>query len=111
MTLTITWPMVAFMVSMIIGGAGFLLGIIKWLLNREINALAESIKGTGAAAKKAGEDLAVHKTEYLRFLAELPLNYYRKEDWIRFETTMHMKLDAVAREIKSLECRKCQSST
>ena len=111
MTVTITWGIVMSIIGLFISWSGLLFGLIKWFSGREIVALDARIKSAKNEAGMAKASLAAHREEYLKFLADLPLSYYRKEDWIRFETTMHLKLDAVAKEIKSLECRKCQLST
>lgn len=68
MTITLTLPMVVFAVSLLIGWTAFLLGAIKWLLNRQITGLETQVAAAetkaGEAVTKAGEaftELTNHK--------------------------------------------------
>jgi hypothetical protein len=112
--ITITWAGLAIIFSLFTAWTGFLFGVIRWFINREVANLDtrmttnESI-ATGAknAAKAAETSLSNHREEYLKFLGQLPLDYYRREDMIRFETITHAKIDALAGYVRQLECSKC----
>lgn len=108
MVVNINWQALAWLTGIALGWTSFLLAIIKWLLGREIKSLEERLAAANKAAKEAADGLQAHRDEYLRFLGQLPLDYYRKEDMIRFETITHAKLDALAGFIRQLECHKCQ---
>lgn len=43
--------------------------------------------------------------DFLRFQAELPLQYVRREDYVRNQTVIEAKLDAVAMRIENLQLR------
>ena len=43
--------------------------------------------------------------EFLRFQAELPLQYVRREDYVRNQTVIEAKLDAVASKIENLQLK------
>lgn len=45
---------------------------------------------------RAETDLRTLERRFLEFLAELPRDYMRREDHIRFETVINAKLDALA---------------
>jgi hypothetical protein len=104
MTLTLNWQAVAVLVTLFLAWNGFFFVIIRWLVSRMIASMETRIND-------ATNGLKEHREEYLRFLGKLPLDYYRREDMIRFETITHAKLDALAGDIKLLECRKCPTST
>ena len=108
MTQAINWQAVAVLTTIATVWSGFLLAIIRWLLSRAIANIEERLAAAATAAKAATAALQQHREECLTFRGELPINYYRREDWIRFETIMHAKLDALAGDIRQLECRKCQ---
>lgn len=108
MIVNIDWQALSWLTGIALGWTGFLFAIIKWLLGREIKSLEERLATANKAAGEAKSDLRVHREEYLKFLGTLPLDYYRKEDMIRFETITHAKLDALAGFIRQLECHKCQ---
>lgn len=43
--------------------------------------------------------------DFLRFQAELPLQYVRREDYVRNQTVIEAKLDAVALRIENLQLK------
>lgn len=100
MTITITWPAVATFISLFMAWNGFFFIIIRWLVSRMISSMETRIT-------ERAEEFKKHREEYLMFLGKLPLDYYRREDMIRFETITHAKLDALAGDVRQLECRKC----
>lgn len=108
MSITITWQAVAILVTLSLAWSGFLIGIIKWLLGRAVANIEERVNAASTTANTAVAGLQQHREEYLAFLGRLPIDYYRREDMIRFETLTHAKLDALATDIRQLECRKCQ---
>ncbi|MGD9950288.1 MAG: hypothetical protein AB7U29_17690 [Desulfobulbus sp.] len=108
MSFTITWQAAAILVTLLLAWSGFLVGIVKWLLVRAITNIEERVNTASTTATSAVTGLQQHREEYLAFLGRLPIDYYRREDMIRFETLTHAKLDALATDIRQLECRKCQ---
>jgi len=109
MTITINWQAVAILATIALAWTGFLVGIIRWLVGRAIANMEGRITDATDAAKSATNGLQQHREEYLTFLGRLPIDYYRREDMIRFETLTHAKLDALAGDIRQLECRRCQT--
>jgi hypothetical protein len=73
------------------------LAAIQWLFNRHDSARAENAIKLEHLEAKAIE---VEK-DVLRLRAELPLDYVRREDWIRFSNTLEAKLDAMRAEMRS----------
>ena len=108
MNITINWDAVAVLATLALAWSGFLVAIIRWLVSRAVANIEERLSAASNAAKAATTGLQKHQEEYLRFLGTLPVDYYRREDMIRFETTTHAKLDALAGFIRQLECHKCQ---
>lgn len=104
----ISWQAIGILVTLLLAWTGFLIGIIKWLLGKAIANIEDRVKTTSDTATSAVTGLQQHREEYLAFLGRLPIDYYRREDMIRFETLTHAKLDALATDIRQLECRKCQ---
>ncbi|NVO00022.1 MAG: hypothetical protein HXX17_11905 [Geobacteraceae bacterium] len=52
MTITITWQMVAWLIALAVGWTGFLLGGVKWLLNKQVKSFEDRL---AAAEKKAAD--------------------------------------------------------
>lgn len=103
MSLTLNWPAVGVLVTLFIAWNGFFFVIIRWLVGRMIATMDTRINETTTGFKQ-------HREEYLLFLGRLPIDYYRREDMIRFETVTHAKIDALAGYIRQLECNKCQTT-
>ncbi len=104
MTITLNWEAVAVLTTLFLAWNGFFFFIIRWLVSRMISSMENRINETSDGLQK-------HREDYLLFLGKLPIDYYRREDMIRFETITHAKLDALAGDIRQLECRKCPTPT
>jgi hypothetical protein len=111
MSITITWQAVAILVTLLLAWSGFLIGVIKWLVTKAVANIEERVNTATTTANAAVGGLQQHREEYLKFIGHLPIDYYRREDMIRFETLIHAKLDALAKDIRQLECRKCQHTS
>lgn len=102
--MTIDPQVLSVMVGVGVAWSGFLVGVVKWQLRhieRKFDHLERSIGEEGKAINKVKEDLLTLK-------ADLPLNYVRREDWIRNETVTNAKLDAIFGEISKLKVREDQ---
>jgi len=109
MSVEINWQALAWLTGIALAWTGFLIGIIKWLLGRAVANIEDRVTTASNTANSAVAGLQQHREEYLAFLGRLPIDYYRREDMIRFETLTHAKLDALATDIRQLECRRCQT--
>lgn len=108
MNIEISWQAVGLLATLAIAWSGFLVAIIKWLVTRAIGSMEEKIAAAAEAASGAAKELQQHRETCLQFRGTLPIDYFRREDMIRFETLTHAKLDALASDLRTLECRKCQ---
>ena len=108
MNIEISWQAVGLLATLAIAWSGFLVAIIKWLVTKSIGSMEEKIAAAAEAASGAAKELQQHRETCLQFRGTLPIDYFRREDMIRFETLTHAKLDALASDIRTLECRKCQ---
>lgn len=72
-------------------------GTVKWLFERHESTIAEQL----AALKREGSDFSHGvEREVLKLRAQLPLEYVRRDDWIRFSSTLDAKLDAMRSELR-----------
>lgn len=108
MNIEISWQAVGILVTLALGWSAFLVGIIRWLVTKAVANIEDRVTTATTTANAAVTGLQQHREEYLKFIGNLPIDYYRREDMIRFETLTHAKLDALASDIRTLECRKCQ---
>jgi flagellar basal body-associated protein FliL len=80
---------------------GLNLGAMQWLLNRH-----DAVRNENARAlTKNREYIATVETRLLELRAELPMEYVRREDWIRISNTLEAKLDAMRAELREEQQR------
>jgi len=71
---------------------------LRWLFERHESATAEQM----ASLKREGSDFSHGvEREMMKLKAQLPLEYVRREDWIRFSSTLDAKLDAMRAELRA----------
>src|SRR6202011_1411670 len=73
-------------------------GTGEGLCERHEGAIGQQL----ASLKREGSDFS-HEIErqMLKLKAQLPLEYVRREDWIRFSSTLDAKLDAMRAELRA----------
>jgi hypothetical protein len=92
------WDAIATFALAFVTLIGFNLGAIRWVLSaqaRELHGRLETIKHEGTDFSHGVE------RELLKLKAELPVEYVRREDWIRFSNTLEAKLDALRAELRA----------
>lgn len=111
--------LVGWVISLLSIFATVVFGLFKLLLAQFEKRLAETFSAQEEARKAASkhwEDnfakvldrqekdalaLAQLERAFLKFQAELPLNYVRREDWVRGQTVIEAKLDGLALKIEN----------
>lgn len=93
------WTVVSFLLTFM----RFVGGLAKWLFSKTeerrgtirlpLNRPCNNPPPTGASWKK----------EFMRFKADLPLNYVRREDYIRGQTVIEAKLDALYNKLEVVQ--------
>lgn len=117
------WQLLTFLIGLLLAFLTFAFGAGKLLLSQIDQRLDErfdSQEDARAAAQThwdlkfgALEQLAKQEAnqwqrldrDLLQLRADLPLQYVRREDWIRQEVTINAKLDALAAKIDTLNQR------
>jgi flagellar basal body-associated protein FliL len=80
---------------------GLNLGAMQWLLSRHDAVRDENAEAIG----KNRDYIATIETKLLELRAELPMEYVRREDWIRISNTLEAKLDAMRAEVREEQQR------
>ena len=83
------WQTIGSLVVVFLSVAGLNLGAMQWLLSRQ-DEQKRSESCRSAELEK----------EFFELRAALPLEYVRREDWIRFTATLDSKLDAMRVEMR-----------
>lgn len=89
------WQLICLILSIYGGFAGFVFAAWKIICNYRDKKTAEILACAQEAKNKAEEN----EKDVLRLRAELPLEYVRKEDWVRNQTIIEAKLDALAAKL------------
>jgi hypothetical protein len=93
-----TWEAVATFALSFVTLVGLNLGAIRWLLTRNETELGSRINDL----KRNGSDFShLLERELLQLKATLPVEYVRREDWIRFSNTLEAKIDAMRAEVRA----------
>lgn len=93
-----TWEAVATFALSFVTLVGLNLGAIRWILTRNEAELGKRINDI----KHGGSDFAhMLERELLQLKATLPVEYVRREDWIRFSNTLEAKIDAMRAEVRA----------
>ncbi|MGV2287286.1 hypothetical protein AAHK20_01110 [Trinickia sp. YCB016] len=58
--------------------------------------------------EKEGETIKRLERDFLHFQADLPIQYVRREDYVRSQTVIEAKLDTVAFKIENLQMKDTQ---
>ncbi len=77
---------------------GINLAALRWLLGqygREVTNRLDQVSRDGTEFSHGVE------RELLKLKAQLPVDYVRREDWIRFGNTLEAKLDALRAEVRA----------
>ncbi|WP_271470786.1 hypothetical protein [Metapseudomonas resinovorans] len=100
---------------------GIVTGLVKLLLVQFEKRLGERFAAQDEARKAAsqhwednfakvlarqdkdGEAVRQLEKTFLKWQAELPINYVRREDWVRNQTIIEAKLDALASKLEIIQ--------
>ncbi|KWO49246.1 MULTISPECIES: hypothetical protein [Burkholderia] len=100
------------LVSMLATFIGLLIGAGKVLLVQIERHQAErdqnqekQIKAVLEQISRQADNTARLERDFLRFQADLPLQYVRREDYVRNQTVIEAKLDAIALRFENLQLR------
>ncbi len=85
-------------------------------MEKQVNSFRDLLTAAAAEARRSAEEAkvaadaareaaAAAEKDLLRLKADLPLQYVRREDWIRNQTIIEAKLDALAAKIDAKEAR------
>lgn len=82
------------------------IAVSKLLLRAVDRSLDERFKAMGARFKgmeEQSKSWAKLERDFLKFQADLPVHYVRREDYVRNQSVIEAKLDAIAGELKRVQ--------
>ncbi len=89
------WQLLSLAVTLTLAFGGFVFAIWRMTVQQRDRKAASAKEIALQAVKAAGEN----EKGLLRLRAELPLEYVRREDWVRNQTVIEAKLDALATKL------------
>lgn len=92
------------LVGLLIAFLGFVFAAGRLLLSQIDRRLEQRF----AAVESAATAVQQLERDFLRWQAELPLNYVRREDSIRNQTVVEAKIDALAVRIDNMKLREAK---
>jgi hypothetical protein len=93
----VTWDAIATFVLAFVTLVGLNLAAMRWLFTQyghQVTNRLDMFNRDGSEFARSVE------RELLRLKAQLPTDYVRREDWIRFSNTLEAKLDALRAEVR-----------
>ena len=106
MTLQIEfWTVVGFLITFL----GFVGGMAKWLFSKAEDRQAARFASLEQTVKETASRWNELEREFLEFKAKLPVDYVRREDYIRGQTVIEAKLDAVYEKLDNVQHRQDQN--
>lgn len=93
------WQLIGMLVSLLVALAGVFAAIAKGLLGHVQKSLDQRFHAIETQAK-AWQDL---EREFLHFKADIAVTYVRREDYVRGQSVIEAKLDAIAGELKRVQ--------
>lgn len=89
------WQLISLLLSLL----AMLIGLGKVLLNqveRSLDQRFSTVEGQAGAWQNL-------EREFLKFQAEMAVQYVRREDYVRGQSVIEAKLDAIASELKRVQ--------
>ena len=93
------WTVVSFLLTFM----RFVGGLAKWLFSKTEERQAARFASLEQALQQSASNWSELEKEFMRFKADLPLNYVRREDYIRGQTVIEAKLDALYNKLEVVQ--------
>lgn len=97
-----TWQVLLVCIGLIGAWGTIIIAVQKLLINRCVAPLKEGI----AELKEVPKEHVKLEKQLLALKADLPLSYVRREDFIRFDTVINVKLDRLRDLIEAIKEQK-----
>ena len=96
-----TWQVILFCIALI-GGFGTLIKILFMQFDKALDKRFETMGERLNGIEHDSREWARVERELLRFMADIPLHYVRREDYVRNQTIIESKIDAVALKLENI---------
>ncbi|KFK92740.1 hypothetical protein [Serratia sp. Ag2] len=91
------------LVGLLITFMGFVFGVAKMFFAQLEKRQIEQFSSLDASLREFTTNLNTLEREFLEFKADLPIHYVRREDYVRGQTVIEAKLDAVYNKLELVQ--------
>lgn len=98
----INWEAVGVLLTLALAFVGLNVSATRWLFKRFIDQIDRQITSLGRSLQGEINRTSDIERDLLRLRADLPTEYVRREDWIRFSNVIDTKLDSIYSRIEKL---------
>lgn len=109
--IVISWEMVSIVVTIMLALFALLIGAIKWLLDRYVEAVKAQIQAIGLQVSASAHEIVRLDKEILKLRAEVARDCFSRDDHIRYETVINAKVDALGVKIENLMLRSAHAQS
>ncbi|WP_312854520.1 TraR/DksA C4-type zinc finger protein [Paludibacterium denitrificans] len=120
------WQLLTFLIGLLLAFMSFCFVAVRLLLAQVDNQLSQRFKTMEQSQETANKNWESRfnqlmdqnqretdgwqslERDFLRFQADLPINYVRREDYVRNQTVIEAKLDSVALKIENVQLKGLQ---
>lgn len=99
------WKLVSAIATIFLAWSALLVGVIKVLIERAIRGSDKRFDRIETDLEDEAEKRRDLEKEFRILLADLPLKYVPREDWIRLATTIEAKMDTLNMKLDELKDR------
>lgn len=98
---TLDWRGVSLLATLLMAWSGFLIAIIKLLLGRVTRDLDKRLDAISQTQSDDSKEWRSIERELMALKANIPLHYVRREDYVRGQSVIEAKLDALAGKLET----------
>ncbi len=109
------WQLLSLLIGLLLSFLGFafaagriLLGQVDVRLNHRFTSLEETLGRHSDEEGKTAQQVRDLETAFLRWQAEMPLMYVRREDFVRNQTVIEAKIDRVYGKLELVQLQGAQ---
>ena len=102
---TIDWRFISVVLTVFLTWSGLLVGVIKILIERAIRGNDKRFERIEADLEDEADKRRELEREFRSLLADLPLKYVQREDWIRLAMIIEAKMDTLNMKFDELKDR------
>lgn len=91
--------------STVVGTVKILWGRIEKSLELNFTTTNLKIESVAAQSAEAQKEIRALERQFLEFKADMPFRYIARDDYIRGQTVIEQKLDAVAQKLENVQIK------